>query len=72
MKLEFSRQIVEEYSNIKFNKKSVHWKPSSSMRTDGQTDMTKLIFAFRNFKKAPKKCACMIPKIHSGYFTLQH
>ena len=24
------------------------------MRTDGQTDMTKLINAFRNFAKAPK------------------
>jgi hypothetical protein len=25
------------------------------MRTDGQTDMTKLTVAFRNFAKAPKK-----------------
>jgi hypothetical protein len=25
-----------------------------SMRTDGKTDMTKLIIAFRNFVKAPK------------------
>ena len=24
-------------------------------RTDGQTDMTKLIFAFRNFANAPKE-----------------
>jgi hypothetical protein len=30
------------------------------MRTDGQTDTTKLIVAFRNFAKAPKIiCACL-------------
>jgi hypothetical protein len=35
--------------------KSAQWEPSSSMRTDGQTDMTKLIVAFRNFANALKK-----------------
>jgi hypothetical protein len=35
--------------------KSVQWELSCSMRTDGQTDK-KLIVAFRNFAKAPKKC----------------
>jgi hypothetical protein len=52
MKLEFSQQISEKYSNIKF-----HENLSSGSRvvpcgwTDGQTDiyMTKLIIAFRNF-----------------------
>jgi hypothetical protein len=34
--------------------KSVQWETSCSIRTDGRTDMTKLIFAFRNFAKAPK------------------
>jgi hypothetical protein len=29
--------------------------PSYFMRTDGQTDMTKLIVAFRNFANAPNK-----------------
>ena len=29
-------------------------EPSFSMRTDGQTDMTKLIVAFRNFVIAPE------------------
>ena len=29
--------------------KSVQWEPSCSMRTDRQTDMTKLIVAFRQF-----------------------
>jgi hypothetical protein len=36
------------------SQKSVQWEPSCSTRTDGQTDMTKLIAAFRNFVKAPK------------------
>jgi len=48
-KRKFSRRISEEYSNIKF-----YGKPSSGsrVRTDGRTDMTKLIVAFRNFVKA--------------------
>jgi hypothetical protein len=56
IKLEFSQQIFESSSNIKF-----HENPSSESRdfpcghrdrereTDRQTDMTELIFAFRNF-----------------------
>jgi hypothetical protein len=51
MKLKFSRQIFEESSNIKFNQ-----NPSSSSRvvSRGRTDMTKIIFAFRNFANVPK------------------
>ena len=59
MKLEFSRQIIEKYSNIKF-----HENPSigsravpcgrMSRRKDRRRDMMKLILAFRNFAKAPK------------------
>jgi len=52
MKLEFSRQFFEDYSNIKF-----HENPSSRSRTvpcAERTDMTKLLFTFRNFAKAPK------------------
>ena len=33
---------------------SAQWKPSCSLITDGQTDMTKLTAAFRNFAKALK------------------
>jgi hypothetical protein len=40
-KREFSREMFEKYSSTKFNE-------IPSMRTDGQTDMTKLIVAFRN------------------------
>jgi len=60
MKLEFSRQIFEKYSYIKF-----HESPSSGSRgvprgrAGGQTDrltdiMMMLIVDFRNFANAPK------------------
>jgi hypothetical protein len=50
----FSTDFVE---NLKYevSLKSVHWKPSCYMRTDGRTGMTKLIVAFRNFVNASKK-----------------
>jgi hypothetical protein len=35
--------------------KSVQREPICSMRTDGRTDLTKLVVAFRNFAKGPKK-----------------
>jgi hypothetical protein len=44
MKLEFSRQIFEKYSNIKFHENS-----------SSGTGMIKLIVAFRNFAKAANK-----------------
>ena len=49
MKPKFARRIFEKYTNAKF-----HENPSSGSRdvpsgkTDGQTDMTKLIVAFRS------------------------
>ena len=58
IKFGFSRDNFEKYSNIKFNfKKSVHWKPRCSKRTDRQTDrhMTKLKVAFRKLANAPRK-----------------
>jgi len=36
--------------------KSIQWEPSFSMRTNGRTDMTKIIVAFHNFANAPKSC----------------
>jgi hypothetical protein len=63
MKLEFSRQILEKFANIKF-----HENPYSGSRVfhvDGQThrwtqtDMTKIMVAFRNFANAPDKTAIM-------------
>jgi hypothetical protein len=55
MKLEFSRQIFEKYSNTKFNEiPSTGSRVVPCGRTDTQTDMTKLIVGFRNIAKAPK------------------
>jgi hypothetical protein len=51
MKFEFSRQIFEKVLNTKF-----YQNPSigSLVVPCGQTDMTELIVAFRNFANAPK------------------
>jgi hypothetical protein len=42
--------------------KAVDWEPSCCRRKDGrtdrQTDMTKLVAAFRSFAKAPKNSLC--------------
>jgi hypothetical protein len=49
MKFEFSRQIFEKSSNIKF-----HENLSGGSRVPCErTDMTKLIVPFRNFANAP-------------------
>jgi hypothetical protein len=54
MKLEFSLQIFEKFSNIKFHENpSIGSRVVPCGRTDGQADMTKLIAAFRNFANAP-------------------
>jgi len=39
---------------FKFYENPIYLGPSCSMRTDGQTGITKLIGAFRNFEKASK------------------
>ena len=62
MKLEFSRQIFEKHSHIKF-----HENPSNRSRavpcgrtggrTGGRTDVTKLIVVFRNSANVPKNSA---------------
>jgi hypothetical protein len=59
MKPEYSGQICEKYSNIKFheNSSSGSWVVScgrTDRQTDRQTDMTKLIVAFRNFANPSK------------------
>ena len=62
MMLKFPRHIFEGggKKNLKYQipLKSFYWESSFSKRTDrtdGRTDMTKLVIAFRNFAKAPKQ-----------------
>jgi hypothetical protein len=52
---EFAGQIFEKYWNIKFNDNpsSGRWVVTCGL-TDGQTDVTTLMAAFRNFAKAIK------------------
>ena len=49
----------------KISQKTVQWEPICPMRTEGETDMTKLVVAFRNSAKAPATVAfigfdCMV------------
>jgi hypothetical protein len=54
MKLEFSRQIFGKRGQIP---SSIKIRPVGAelFLADGQTDMTQLTVAFRNFANAPKK-----------------
>jgi hypothetical protein len=52
MKLEFSVQISEKYSDINLMKLR---RVGAEFHAQGQKHMTKLIFAFRNFVNAPDK-----------------
>jgi hypothetical protein len=53
MKLEFSRQILEKLSSAEFYKK-IRPIAAKFFHAGRQTDMTKIIIAFRNFANAPK------------------
>jgi len=44
--------IFSKNIQILISWQTVQWKPSCSIRTDGQTEMTKLTVTFRNFAKA--------------------
>jgi hypothetical protein len=60
MKLEFSSQIFEKYSNIKFHENpfrgsEVFLCGREDGRTAGYTDTTKIRVAFRNVANAPNK-----------------
>ena len=60
MKLEFTRQIFEKYSDVNLMKirpmeaKLFQVDRQTDGQTDGRADMTKLIVLFRNFENAPK------------------
>ena len=51
MKLVFSRQIFDQYSNIKFHE--IRTVEAELFDTDGRRDILKLMVAFRNFANTP-------------------
>jgi hypothetical protein len=54
MQLELSRHILEKYSNIKFHENLFNGIPVAPCeQCYGQTDMTKITVAFRDFVHAP-------------------
>ena len=59
MNLEFSWQIFEKYLDIRFQKNlfigsRVVRCGRTDRRSDRETEMTKLVVAFRDFRKPPK------------------
>ena len=68
MKLEFSRQIFDKKLKYKISSKSVQCEPSCSVRTDtqtdGRTDMTKLIIAFRKSRTRLKEARRLLKSDH--------
>ena len=54
MKFEFSRQIFEKKKAQISASIKIRPVGAELFHVDGQTDMTKLIVAFRNFANAPK------------------
>ena len=68
MKLEFSCQIFEKISHIKFT--GIRLLASALSHVDGQTHMPTLTVAFRNFATAPKKTK-PLSKLTAGVTTYQ-
>jgi hypothetical protein len=51
MELEFTRNIFEKYSTIKFRKNT--FSGAELFHADRRTDVTNLVFAFHSFANAP-------------------
>jgi len=71
---DFNEKIIFENMKYQISWKSVQWEPSCSMRTDGRTDTTDLIVAFRNFAKAPNNTLhiCSYNRMYLFTFFLTH
>jgi hypothetical protein len=63
MKLEFFSTDFRKGLKYQVSPKSFKWEPSCSMRTDRQTDMTKLVVPSRNFANAPETLVIISRKI---------
>ena len=58
--LEFSRQIFQEYRDIKFHESPCSGSRFCSWWTEGRTDVKRLTVAFSNFANRPKKLLSII------------
>jgi hypothetical protein len=61
-----------DFRNIhkyQISRKSVKWEPSFSKRTDGRTEITKLIVAVRNIANAPKRTINHNAPVYVEYTT---
>jgi len=54
IKTEYAQHISKKIQKYRILQRSFHCEPKCFVRSDGQTDMTKSIFAFRNSAKARK------------------
>jgi hypothetical protein len=75
MRFEFCRRVFEKYTNIKFyDNTSIGSRVVPRGRMYGQTDMTKLIFAFRKFAKErlinAGMCGCFVNMCNYVYCLL--
>jgi hypothetical protein len=73
MKLEFSRQIFEKHSNFKFHENlssesRVVSCGQTAGRTDRQTDMVMLIFAYVNFANVSESAARCFVSLHVAIY----
>jgi len=69
MHLEFSQTIFRKILKYQILLKSVQWEPSCSVRTDGQTDIMKLIVAFSQFCENAEKLQ-ILPTLFMGFVCI--
>jgi len=65
MKLEFSQQLFEKYSYIKFHE--IRPVGAELFHADGLMDMANLLVAFRNFAKASKNQSVNVVQGNNSY-----
>ena len=62
MELEFPLQIFETPLKCQISFKSFQWEPNCCMRTDGRTDLTKLVVLFEILRTRLKPARCTAPR----------
>jgi len=79
MKLEFPRNILEEFPEYQISWKSVRWKPSCSMRTDRHTEYDEADNRFLQLSERAWKSyvlstahLCVLYYCHTRYGHIQY